>query len=655
MSFINIGILAHVDAGKTSLTERLLFNSGLIDQVGSVDRGDTQTDSLDLERRRGITIQSAVVALNIGDTQVNLIDTPGHSDFAGEVERSLRVLDGAVLVVSAVEGVQARTRILMRLLRSLEIPVLIFVNKIDRVGASYDALLKSIADTIAPGCVPMVEVVDIGTREARTVPLRPDRFTEVLAEHSDLFLSAFVDGSVELTDDMRIQELARQTRAGWTHPVYFGSAITGEGVEHLAAGIVDLLPRVSTEAASDALQATIFKIERGRAGEKICYARVHSGTIRPRERIPFYRPSSNGRVEELEGRPSAVRVFNRGTDVRDQDATAGSIAKLWGLAEARIGDQLGSPSDLPGGGLMAPPTLETVISPETPSDRSRLFAALGRLAEQDPLINVRLDEATGAMWVRLYGEVQMEVIADTLRALYGLVVVFEKPRTIYVERPIGVGEAMEEINFDGPNFFWATVGLRVEPAPPGSGVNFALAVELGGLPLAFHKAIEETVRQTLRHGPHGWEVIDVNVTLIRTGYASPISAAGDFRNATPLVVAAALVDAGTRVCEPVHSIVMEVPDDCVSGVIQALVPMRGVVEEHAMRDARTVVLRGHMPASEVPALTRRLPELTRGQGLIVTEFDSYQPYPGPTPVVAPSGANPYDRAQYMLHTLGRVP
>jgi len=654
MSFVNLGILAHVDAGKTSLTERLLFNAGLIDHVGSVDSGDTQTDSLELERRRGITIQSAVVAFNIGDTQVNLIDTPGHSDFAGEVERALRVLDGAVLVISAVEGVQARTRIIMRLLKSLGIPVLLFVNKIDRMGARYEDLLKSITDTLTPGCVPMTEVADIGTRSARAMALPLDGLTEVLAEHSDTFLSAFVDDSIELSDELRHAELARQTRAGWIHPVYFGSAITGEGVEQLTQGIVDLLPRASATAASDTLRATIFKIERGRAGEKICYARVHSGTLRPRERVPFYRATPHDGVQELSGRPFAVRSYHQGTKVRDDDAPAGSIAKLWGLAEARIGDQLGSADELPGGGLIAPPTLETVISPESPKERAQLFTALARLAEQDPLINVHQDEESGVMRVRLYGEVQMEVLADTLREQFGLAVTFEEARTIYVERPLGVGEAVEEINFDGSNFFWATVGLRVEPAPPGSGITFGLAVELGGLPLAFHKAIEETTRETLRRGPQGWEVIDVNVTLFRTGYASPISAAGDFRNATPLVVASALTRAGTRVYEPVHRLVMEVPEDCVSAVMQVLVSLRGVVEEHELRDARTVVMRGHLPASGVVALTRRVPELTRGEGVVVTEFDSYRPYPGQPPANPRTGANPYDREQYMLHTLGRV-
>ncbi|MBC6446017.1 elongation factor G [Actinokineospora xionganensis] len=655
MTFVNLGILAHVDAGKTSLTERLLFNAGLIDHVGSVDRGDTTTDSMELERRRGITIQSAVVALHIGDTQVNLIDTPGHSDFAGEVERALRVLDGAVLVISAVEGIQARTRIIMRLLKSLGIPVLLFVNKIDRMGARYEDLLKSINDTLAPGCVPMTEVTDIGTRGARAIPLPLERMTEVLAERSDTFLSAFVDDAVELSDELRYAELARQARAGWVHPVYFGSAITGEGVEHLARGIVDLLPSASAGAADDPPRATIFKIERGRAGEKICYARVHSGTIRARERIPFYRSSLHDGVQELTGRPSAVRVYRDGAGVCDDNAPAGSIAKLWGLAEARIGDQLGSSDDLPGGGLIAPPTLETVISPESHQDRTRLFTALGRLAEQDPLINIHQDKDTGVLRVRLYGEVQMEVIADTLREQFDLAVTFEEARTIYVERPTGVGEALEEINFEGLNFFWATVGLRIEPAPPGTGITFGLDVELGGLPLAFHKAIEETTRETLRRGPHGWEVIDVAVTLFRTGYASPISAAGDFRNATPLVVAKALTMAGTRVHEPVHRLVMEVPEDCVSAVMQVLVPLRAVVEEQETREATIVVLRGRLPASGVVALTRRVPELTRGEGVVVTEFDSYRPYPGTPPVNPRAGANPYDREQYMLHTLGRVP
>src|SRR5690348_10334396 len=242
MRCLNLGILAHVDAGKTSLTERLLFDAGVIDAVGSVDAGNTQTDTLALERARGITIRAAVVSFAIGETTVNLIDTPGHPDFIAEVERILALLDGAVLVVSAVEGVQAQTRVLFGALQRLGVPTLIFVNKIDRAGALDEVLLGRIRERLSPDIVAMGEVTDLGLRRAAFRPFGPQdgafaaRLCERLAEHDEDLLAAFVGGETPPYAELRAS-LAAQTAACQMHPVFFGSAITGAGVEAIRTGI----------------------------------------------------------------------------------------------------------------------------------------------------------------------------------------------------------------------------------------------------------------------------------------------------------------------------------------------------------------------------------------------------------------------------------
>jgi len=261
MRTLNGGILAHVDAGKTTLTERLLFTAGAIDHVGSVDAGTTQTDSLDLERERGITIRSAVASFVLADLAVNLVDTPGHPDFIAEVERVLGVLDGAVLVVSAVEGVQPQTPLLFRALRRLNVPTLIFVNKVDRAGADPDAVLATMARRLSPDVVPMGS--DAGSRT---------RQLEVLAEHDEAMLRAFVgddtgDGGA-LPDRQLRQALAAQTRAGWVHPVFFGSAARGIGIDALLAGIDELLAG-GTGDPDAAVSGRVFKIERTPAGERV--------------------------------------------------------------------------------------------------------------------------------------------------------------------------------------------------------------------------------------------------------------------------------------------------------------------------------------------------------------------------------------------------
>ena len=246
--YLNLGILAHVDAGKTSLTERLLFSAGVIDEMGSVDAGSTQTDSLALERQRGITIKSAVVSFVIDDVTVNLIDTPGHPDFIAEVERVLSVLDGAVLVISAVEGVQAQTRVLMRTLQRLHIPTLVFVNKIDRRGAQYERLLQSISEKLTPAIIPMGSTSGLGTRSALYAPNGAAdaeftaRLVDLLADHDDALLAAYVDDEATVSYRRLRGELAAQTKQALVHPVFFGSAITGAGVDALIAGVKELLP-----------------------------------------------------------------------------------------------------------------------------------------------------------------------------------------------------------------------------------------------------------------------------------------------------------------------------------------------------------------------------------------------------------------------------
>jgi small GTP-binding protein len=334
-----LGILAHVDAGKTTLTERLLYAAGVIDEIGSVDDGTTQTDSLALERQRGITIKAAVASFAIGNVAVNLIDTPGHPDFIAEVERALSVLDGAVLVISAVEGVQPQTRILMRALQRLHVPVVMFVNKIDRRGAGYDRLLRDISGRLTPAIVAMGSAHELGTHEAGFTewdgsdPGFTARLTEVLAEHDEAIMAAYIRGEPVVSYPRLRAELAAQTGRGHVVPVYFGSALTGAGVDALMSGLPELLPTAGRDVDGPA-SGRVFKIERGAAGEKIAYVRMFSGTVRTRDRLRV----GPGRARKV----TAISVFGEGRDARCASVSAGQIGKLWGLAEIKVGDTVGT-------------------------------------------------------------------------------------------------------------------------------------------------------------------------------------------------------------------------------------------------------------------------------------------------------------------------
>ena len=626
---LNLGILAHVDAGKTTLTERLLYAAGVIGEIGSVDAGTTQTDSLALERQRGITIKSAVVSFAVGGVTVNLIDTPGHPDFIAEVERVLSVLDGAVLVISAVEAVQPQTRVLMRALRRLGIPALLFVNKIDRAGAGEERVLRAIAARLSPAVVPMGLAFGLGTRAAGFTSWGEAdagaraRLAEILAERDEGILAAYID-ELSLPYARLRQELAAQTRRALVYPVFFGSAVTGAGVPELMAGLTGLLP-AGTGDAGGPVSGRVFKIERGPGGEKLAYVRMFSGTIRTRDRLRF---SASPESSSREGKVTAIGVFERGTAAPRASVSAGQIARLRGLDEIRIGDQIGQR----GRGVIqpqfAPPTLESVIAARRPADRAALHVALGQLAEQDPLINVR--QSRGELAVSLYGEVQKEVIQATLADDFGIEVTFRETTTICIERPAGSGRAAELLDAPG-NPFPAALGLRVDPAPPGSGVAFRLDVDIRSVPMYVYKTVgnfaammTQYVTQALREGPHGWQVTDCTVTMFDCAYISPSTTAAHFRQLTPLVLMAALDQAGTVVCEPMIRVSLEIPAGTTGSVLAAVARLGGTAGTSALQ-ADLAVLETLLPAVRAQDLQRQLPGLTSGEGVAETSFGGYRP------------------------------
>ncbi len=666
-AILNLGILAHVDAGKTTLTERLLYCAGVIDEPGSVDEGTTQTDSLALERQRGITIKSAVASFTVDGTRVNLIDTPGHPDFVAEVERALSVLDGVVLVVSAVEGVQPQTRILWRALQRLRIPTLFFVNKIDRRGAGYARLLSDIAERLTPAIVPMGAVSGLGTRAAAFIPdngaspAAASRLAEVLAEHDDAVLAAYLDDRAAAASGWLNRKLAGQVRDVLVHPVFFGSAITGAGVDTLLHGLARLLPTASGDDRGP-LAGRVFKVDRGPAGDKIAYARVFSGSIAVRDRVSFGHGGDGG-----DGKVTAISVFADGRAARRDSVTAGEIARLSGLAGIRVGDMIGTASGTAGQHHFAPPTLETAIVARDPRDKMRLHAAMSELAEQDPLINVRQDDIRQEIYVSLYGEVQKQVIEATLAAEYGLRADFRGTTPICVERPVHAGTA-EEVLHAPENPLLATLAIRIDPAAAGSGTEFRLQVGHQDVPLYIYKNMEgfaaamgQYVADTLRQGLHGWQVTDCTVTLTRSGYSiadgppsqrGPDSGPQDFRKLTPLVVMAALKQAGTVVCEPVHHFRLDTPADTLTVLLPALARLHAVPEVTATGGS-WCTLEGDIPATRVHELRQQVPHLTRGEGVMESSFARYDPVRGPAPTRPRTGDDPLNREEYLRRVTRR--
>ena len=427
---LNLGILAHVDAGKTSLTERLLFAAGVIDEIGSVDDGSTQTDSLALERQRGITIKSAVVSFVVNDVTVNLIDTPGHPDFIAEVERVLSVLDGAVLVISAVEGVQAQTRVLMRTLQRLRIPTL-HLRQQDRPRAapSTNACCESDRrEADARRSSRWARRRDLGTRSAgfapfgaRAMPRSPPALADLLAEHDDAILAALRRRPRAPCRTARLRgALAEQSRQARRASRVLRVSDHRRRRRRDASPASRSCCRRRTAMLPRPVSGTIFKIERGPAGEKIAYVRMFSGTVRARDRVQLRRQPS--------AKVTAISVFDRGACVRRQAVSCGTDRRSSGdWPMSRIGDAIGDAAAEAAAAPLRPADAgDRDHAPPASGTGGRCTSRSTQLAEQDPLINLRQDDVRQEIYVSLYGEVQKEVIQATLADEYGIEVGFHE-------------------------------------------------------------------------------------------------------------------------------------------------------------------------------------------------------------------------------------
>lgn len=626
--WLNLGILAHVDAGKTSLTEALLLAGGAVQQLGSVDAGTTRTDTLALERRRGITIRTAVASFAVGDVTINLIDTPGHPDFIAEVDRSLAVLDGAILVLSAVEGVQAQTIVLYRALRRLGIPVVFFINKIDRSGADPEQVIAAISRRLTTAVLPQGTVALPGSAAADYVPydLADPSTAEVvtarLAEHDDAVLHNWIDHGRTLDADSLAPALRDSTRRGVVQPLTMGSAITGAGVDRLIQTVTTVLP-VEPPDPARAMSAQVFKIERSPAGDRVCYARLRTGKITVRDQVTVG-GADIGKVVGLE-------VCEPFGFISCDHARAGQVVRLHGL-RAQLGDRLGAVDVGVPELNFAPPALETTITARDPGQQAALHQALIEIADYDPLISLRPDEEHGVLRISIYGEVQQQVIADTLALEHDIDVEFRSTKIICVERPAASGHSIRRLA-DPDHYYGIGLGVMISPNEPGAGIELQVDVPHLALPLhvystveGFHDAVVGYLREPLAVGPHGWQVVDARVTITESEYIPPSPSPADVRHTVAIVVTEAVRRAGTVVCEPIDRFRLEAPADTLTNVLGLLGRLRAVPDAPELREA-VAVITGAIPTAELDQLRRALHGVTHGEGLFESEFDHYAPMP----------------------------
>ena len=635
MNIINIGILAHVDAGKTTLTESLLYASGTISEPGSVEKGTTRTDTMFLERQRGITIQTAVTSFQWHRCKVNIVDTPGHMDFLAEVYRSLAVLDGAILVLSAKDGVQAQTRVLFHALRKLNIPTIIFINKIDQVGIDLEGVYQSVRDKLSADII-IKQTVSLSSKITLTENTSAEVWDSVI-ENNDELLAKYIAGE-SISQKELAQEEQRRVQDASLLPVYHGSAKNGLGIQQLMDAVIGLF-QSTKEQGSAALCGRVFKVEYTDCGQRLVYLRLYSGTLRLRDTVALA-----GR-EKL--KITEMRIPSKGEIVRTDTAHKGEIVIL-PSDSLRLNDILGDKTQLPREmwSDVPFPMLRTTITPKTAEQRDRLLDALTQIADTDPLLHYEVDSTTHEIILSFLGRMQLEVVSALLTEKYKIETAVKEPTVIYLERPLKVASHTIHIEVP-PNPFWASIGLSVTPLPLGSGVKYESRVSLGYLNQSFQNAVMDGIRYGLGQGLYGWNVTDCKICFEYGLYYSPVSTPADFRSLAPIVLEQALKKSGTQLLEPYLSFTLYAPREYLSRAYHDA-PKYCATIETAQVKKDEVVFTGEIPARCIQAYRTDLAFYTNGQSVCLTELKGYQAAVG-KPVIQPRRPNSrLDKVRHMF-------
>ena len=667
----NIGIIAHIDAGKTTTTERVLFYTGRTHRLGSVDDGTTVTDWMEQERERGITIVSAAVTTTWRDYVINLIDTPGHIDFTAEVQRSLRVLDGGIVVFDGVQGVEPQSETVWRQADRYNVPRMCFVNKMDRVGASYERTIETIRERLGANPVPMQMPVgaeagfrgvidlleqkeilwgdDLGA-EPTVGPIPPAWQSEVearrhtmiekIVETDDELTALYLDGEQFSIEQLR-DGLRRAVLAGKAAPVFCGSSLRNKGVQPLLDAVIDYLPspldipavrglkpnssEELTRPADDnaPMSALVFKIVTDPYVGRLAYLRVYSGKITQGSNV--YN-STKGRRERV-GR--LIRMYaDRREDIKE--VLAGDIAAILGMKETFTGDTLcdaANPVILEN--ITFPePVIFLAIEPKTSADQDRMGEALRKLSEEDPTFWVRQDDNTGQTVIWGMGELHLEVLVDRMLREFKVQGNVGRPRVAYREsitRAVPRSE-YRYVKQTGGRGQYGHVILAVEPGQPGSGIGFEDKTVGGSIPREYIPAVEKGVREASEAGVlAGYPVVDVNVRLTDGSFHEVDSNEMAFKMAGSLAFRQAVQQGGPILLEPMMASEVVVPDESLGEVTGDLSARRGLIEGIEPRPGGMQAVTAKVPLAEMFGYATDLRSKTQGRGVFTMEFHHYAP------------------------------
>jgi elongation factor G len=670
----NIGIIAHIDAGKTTTTERILFYTGMTHRIGSVDDGTTVTDWMEQERERGITIVSAAVTAEWKDYQINIIDTPGHIDFTAEVQRSLRVLDGGVVVFDSVQGVEPQSETVWRQADRYGVPRICFANKMDRVGASYERTIDTIKQRLGANPIAMQMpigfeasfhgVIDLITmkavfwddelgKEPREAEIPADLMTEAeerrhtmierIAEIDDALTVKYLEGKSISNAELK-NALRRAVIMSKATPVFCGSSLRNKGVQLVLDAVVDYLPSpldvpaitgtdprtnevIELPPQDDAsLSALVFKIVTDPYVGRLAYLRIYSGILSQGQMVTN---STKGKRERI------GRLLRMYADHREDvsEVRAGDIAAVLGFKETFTGDTLCGNKLVVLENITFPdPVINVAIEPKTNADQARMGEALRKLSEEDPTFRVHSDENTGQTIIEGMGELHLEVIVDRLMREFHVNANVGRPRVAYRE---SITRQVDEVNFKyvkqtGGHGQYGHVVISLEPGERGSGIVFENKIVGGVIPREYIPAVEKGIREASESGVlAGYPVVDLKVKLFDGSFHEVDSNEMAFKMAASFAFKEGVQKAGPVLLEPIMKVEAVAPEEFLGDIIGGLNGRRATIRGMEMRPGNAQAVNATVPLGEMFGYATELRSATQGRGVFSMEFDHYAPVPAP--------------------------
>jgi elongation factor G len=667
----NIGIIAHIDAGKTTTTERIMFYTGLTHRIGSVDDGTTVTDWMVQERERGITIVSAAVSAEWKGYQINIIDTPGHIDFTAEVQRSLRVLDGGVVVFDAVQGVEPQSETVWRQADRYGVPRICFVNKMDRVGASYERTIETIIDRLGANPIPMQipigfeatfkGVVDLLTMKAiiweddlgkdpHIVEIPDDlkkqaeesraKMVEKIAELDDELTMKFLEAQEISIDELKAA-LRKGVLATKCAPVFCGSSLKNKGVQVMLDAVIDYLPSPADKpvikasepgnpenefeiaAQDDApLSALVFKIVTDPYVGRLAYVRIYSGVLSQGQTV---QNSTKGKKERI------GRLIRMHADSREDitEIRAGDIGAVLGFKDSFTGDTLCDSKALALESISFPePVISIAIEPKSSADQEKMGEALRKLAEEDPTFRVNSDETTAQTIIRGMGELHLDIIVDRLLREFKVQANVGAPRVAYRE---SITKSVKEVNYkyakqSGGKGQYGHVVFSLEPGARGSGIIFENKIVGGSIPKEYINPIEKGFREASESGVlAGYPVVDLKITLFDGSFHEVDSSEMAFKLAASMGFKEGVHKGNPILLEPMMKVEVVVPEEYLGDVMGQINSRRGLIQGMDNRQGNAQAIRAVVPLAEMFGYATQLRSATQGRGVFSMEFDHYAP------------------------------